>query len=273
MARYRLDFEYHGGKFCGWQSQKNGLAVQDCIETALAQMVGYGVKTHCAGRTDSGVHALCQTIHCDLDCAFAPWRLRDGVNFYLRAHQISCLAADQLGDDFHARFSALQREYLYRILDNRVSSPLREGALWRLPYRLDVEKMATAAQYLIGEHDFTTFRNAHCQAASPVRHLEQLVVLRQQDEVHIHARARSFLHRQIRSIAGSLVLVGKGKWHPQDVQSALLARQRRRCGPVAPACGLYLCKVTYPSKYDGKDCVGDLVGEQIQDHHADRRQG
>jgi len=245
MPRYKLTIEYDGTPFSGWQIQENGVTVQGALEAAVKAICGEDVRVHGAGRTDAGVHALGQVAHCDIAKHFVPGRFRDGLNAHLRPHPIGVLAADVVPDDFEARFSALKRHYLYRITNHRANLALNIGRTWRVPRALDVEAMRIAAQRLLGKHDFTTFRDTECQAKSPEKTLDQLDVTREGDEVRIVTSARSFLHSQVRSMVGSLVWVGEGRWSADDLAAALAARNRAACGPVAPPDGLYLVRVDY----------------------------
>jgi tRNA pseudouridine38-40 synthase len=245
MPRYRLTLEYNGGPFVGWQRQDNGPSVQGALEEAIEKLSAARVTVTGAGRTDAGVHALGQVAHFDLEKIFEPDKVRDALNHYLRPQPVVVLAASVVKDDFHARFSATARHYLYRILNRRSPPALEEGRVWHVSTKLDAEAMHLAAQALVGQHDFTTFRAAECQAASPVKTLDRLDVSQRADEIHIEASARSFLHHQIRSFAGSLKLVGEGKWQPRDIAKALAAKDRAECGPVAPPDGLYLVRVDY----------------------------
>ena len=245
MPRYRLTLEYDGGEFVGWQRQDNGRSVQGALEDAIEQLSGERVTVHGAGRTDAGVHALGQVAHFDLEKEFAPERIRDALNHFVRPAAIAVLEADVGAPDFHARFSASRRHYLYRILVRRPPPVLEKGKVWHVVHALDAEAMDHAAKALVGKHDFTTFRAAECQAKSPVKTLDRLEVRRVADEVQIEASALSFLHHQVRSMVGSLKLVGEGKWHARDLADALAATDRARCGPVAPPDGLYLMKVDY----------------------------
>jgi len=248
MFRYKLILEYDGGNFVGWQRQANGYAVQQAVEDAIQAFSGEAVTLFGAGRTDAGVHALEQVAHFDLRREFTGDKVRDALNFHLRPNAIVVMAAAMVTGDFDARFSARARHYLYRISDQRPPLALRRGRAWHAQGPLDAAAMHRAAQELLGEHDFTTFRAVKCQANSPIRTLDVLDVQRQGDgEVHVRARARSFLHNQVRSIVGSLHMVGLGKWTAQDLGDALAARDRSRCGPVAPAEGLYLTAVDYPA--------------------------
>jgi tRNA pseudouridine38-40 synthase len=243
--RFRLTLEYDGGPFVGWQRQDNGLSVQGVLEDAIEKFSAARVTVAGAGRTDAGVHALGQVAHFDLEKPFAPGTVRDALNHFLRPHPVVVLDAAPAEADFHARFSATGRHYLFRILCRRSPPALDRGRVWHVTQPLDAEAMHAAAQHLVGHHDFTTFRAAECQSRSPVKTLDRLDVSRRADEIHIEASARSFLHHQIRSFAGTLKLVGEGKWQPHDVRRALEARDRSACGPVSPPDGLYLVKVDY----------------------------
>lgn len=245
MPRYRLTLEYDGGPFVGWQRQAEGASVQSALETAIERLSGERVTVTGAGRTDAGVHALGQVAHFDLVKPFEAGKVRDALNYYLRPDPVVVLDAVEADAEFHARFSATARHYLFRILNRRAPPALEDGRVWHVSPRLDAEAMHAAAQMLVGQHDFTTFRAAECQSASPVKTLDRLDVSRRADEIHIEASARSFLHHQIRSFAGTLKLVGEGKWTPRDVAHALAARDRARCGPVSPPDGLYLVRVDY----------------------------
>jgi len=243
--RYRLTLEYDGGPFVGWQRQDNGPSVQGALEEAVFRLSGERVTVTGAGRTDAGVHALGQVAHFDLVKEFAPGKVRDALNHFLKETTAVVLDARIVDDAFHARFSAVGRHYLYRILCRRPPPVLDEGHVWHVVRGLDADAMHAAAQVLTGHHDFTTFRAAECQARSPVKTLDRLDVARVGEEVHVNAAARSFLHHQVRSIVGSLKLVGDGKWTKRDMQHALEARDRKECGPVAPPDGLYLVRVDY----------------------------
>jgi len=245
MSRYKLTIEYDGGPFQGWQKQDHAPTVQGAIETAAEKLNGAATTVYGSGRTDSGVHALAQIAHVDFDKKLRADQVRDALNFHLGEHPISVLAAEKADDEFHARFDAIERRYLYRIVDRRPRLALDRGRVWRIPVRLDADAMHEAAQVLVGQHDFTTFRDGQCQAKSPVKTLDEVTVLRAGHEIHLTFRARSFLHKQVRSFAGSLVEVGLGKWDAEDMQAALESRDRTKCGPVASPDGLYLVQVIY----------------------------
>ena len=245
MPRYKLTIEYDGTPFAGWQWQDDAPSVQRVLTQAIAAFCGHAVKVAGAGRTDAGVHALGQVAHVDLTKDWRADRVRDAVNAHLRPHPVAVLVAEKAADDFDARFSARKRHYLYRIVNRRADLALERTRAWRLPRRLDVAVMHAAAQRLVGKHDFTTFRSTECQAKSAVKTLDTLDVTRDGEEVRIATSARSFLHNQVRSMVGSLVLVGDGKWSGDDLSRVLAARDRAACGPVAPPEGLYLVRVDY----------------------------
>lgn len=245
MPRYKLTIEYDGAPYQGWQWQENGPSVQGAIAAAGAKLNSAPVTLYGSGRTDSGVHALAQIAHIDLDKALRADKVRDGLNFHLSKHPISILNAENVDAEWHARFDAIERQYLYRIVDRRPRLALDIGRVWRIPVPLDVDAMHDAAQTLVGAHDFTTFRDTQCQSKSPVKTVDEISILRAGYEIHCHFRARSFLHKQVRSFVGTLVEVGLGKWDSENMQAALEARDRRECGPVAPPDGLYLTKVIY----------------------------
>jgi len=245
MPRYRLDLEYDGGPYNGFQAQEALPTVQGSIERAVKAFCGETLRLHAAGRTDTGVHALGQVIHIDLERDWRPEVVRDALNAHLAPEPVSVIAASLAPEGFHARFSATGRRYLYRIA-NRIAPPsLDKGRVWHVKKPLDVAAMGLAARALIGLHDFTTFRDAACQAKSPVKTLDVAEVSREGDEVRLVFAARSFLHRQVRSMTGSLAEVGAGRWTPDDLAAALAAKNRAACGPVAPATGLYLASVEY----------------------------
>ncbi len=245
MPRYKLTIEYDGTPFVGWQVQDNRVSVQGVITEAIAAFTGEHVTLQGAGRTDAGVHALGQVAHVDLAKDWDVDTVRDAINFHLRPRPVAVLVAESAADTFEARFSAIKRHYRYRIINRRADLALEQNRAWRVPRPLDSAAMHTAAQKLVGRHDFTTFRATECQAKSPVKTLDQLNVARDGDEVRITASARSFLHHQVRSMVGSLVHVGEGKWSAEDLGAALTARDRAACGQVAPPHGLYLVRVEY----------------------------
>ncbi len=245
MPRYKLTIEYDGAPFCGWQIQADQVTVQGVLTAAVEALTGDVVLVQGAGRTDAGVHARGQVAHVDLAREWRTDTVRDALNAHLRPHPVAVLSAERVADDFNARMSAVKRHYLYRIFNRRPDLTLDAGHAWRIPRPLDVDAMHTAAQRLVGKHDFTTFRSTECQAKSPVKTLDQLDVVRDGEHVYVIASARSFLHNQVRSMVGSLAAVGDGKWSADDLSAALAARDRAACGTVAPPDGLYLMKVDY----------------------------
>jgi tRNA pseudouridine38-40 synthase len=245
MPRYKITIEYDGTPFVGWQVQDNGPSVQGLVIAAVAAFTGETADVRGAGRTDAGVHALGQVAHFDLQRAREPDTICDALNAHLRPHPIAIVAAEQAAETFDARFSAVKRHYMYRIVTRRADLALDRNRVWRYPRPLDAVAMHTAAQSLVGQHDFTTFRAAECQAKSPIKTLDRLDVEATGSEIRIVAQARSFLHHQVRSMVGSLALVGDGKWRADDLARALAARNRSACGPVAPPDGLYLVRVDY----------------------------
>jgi tRNA pseudouridine38-40 synthase len=246
MPRYRVTLEYDGGPFAGWQRQENGPSIQSAVEDAIFKLSAERVTVTGAGRTDAGVHARGQAAHFDLVKEFSGDTVRDALNAHLRPAPISILEAAVAAPDFHARFSAIGRHYEYRILCRRAPPALDRGHVWHVSRGLDAEAMQAAAQAFIGQHDFTTFRSSECQAKSPVKTLDRFDVSQQGDEIVFYTRARSFLHHQVRSMVGTLKLVGEGKWRVGDVARALQARDRTQCGTVAPPYGLTLLRVDYP---------------------------
>ena len=245
MPRYKLILEYDGTPFSGWQRQAGTLSVQQVVEEAIGKMSGENVVIQAAGRTDSGVHALGQVVSFDLSKAWDPFRIREALNFHTKPHPVAIIDAEAVPDDFEARFSAVGRRYEYRILNRRGRPALEDFRVWHCPMALDAEAMHAAAQLILGKHDFTTFRAAECQAKSPVKTLDRLDVSREGEMIVVRAAARSFLHSQVRSMVGSLKLVGEGRWSPRDFRAALDAMDRSRCGPLAPPEGLYLVQVDY----------------------------
>lgn len=248
MPRYKLTVEYDGTPYCGWQRQVQLPTVQQAVEHAIKQFCGEVVSITAAGRTDTGVHALGQIAHVDLAKCWRPDTVCNALNAYLLQNHdtISILSTVEVDESFDARFSARKRHYVYKIINRRAPSVLKAKRMWWVPKGLDVDAMQEAARRLIGYHDFTTFRSSQCQAKSPVRHLDQLDVLRLDDQrIEVHASAPSFLHNQVRSLVGSLAQVGLGRRTADWIEEALHARDRRRCGPLAPPHGLYLAKVDY----------------------------
>ncbi|MGE0061942.1 MAG: tRNA pseudouridine(38-40) synthase TruA [Xanthobacteraceae bacterium] len=245
MPRYKLTIEYDGAPFRGWQIQPVDLTVQGALTAAIEALTAEKAAVQGAGRTDAGVHARGQVAHVDLARDWDTDTVRDALNAHLRPHPVAVLAAEKVPDTFDARFSAVKRHYRYRIVNRRPDLAVDLGRAWRVPRPLDEAAMQAAARFLIGRHDFTTFRSTECQAKSPVKTLDVLDVVRSGDEVDVYCSARSFLHNQVRSMVGSLVLVGDGKWSPDDLRKARDARDRTACGTVAPPDGLYLMKVDY----------------------------
>jgi tRNA pseudouridine38-40 synthase len=251
MPRYRVTLEYDGTPFVGWQVQARGLSVQGRLAQAIARFSGESPMPRGAGRTDAGVHALGQVAHFDLARAWPTDTVRDAVNFHLKPEPVVVRDCTVVPDSYDARFSATARHYRYRILARRAPSALDSDRVWWVPQPLNAAAMAAAAQVLVGRHDFTTFRAAGCQSRSPVKTLDRLAVTRAGEEILIEASARSFLHNQVRSMVGSLKLVGEGKWTAADLAAALAAANRAACGPVAPARGLYLVRVDYEVPPEG----------------------
>ena len=245
MTRFRLTVEYDGRPFMGWQRQAHGPSVQQAIEEAVQAITGEPATLHAAGRTDAGVHALAMSAHVDIARPITPFRLADGLNAKLRPQPVAILKAELVPDDWHARFSCVGRRYLYRILNRRAPLALEAGRAWRVPVVLHADEMNRAAQHLVGRHDFTTFRSAHCQAESPVKTLDLLTVKRLGHAIEIEAAARSFLHHQVRSMVGCLQLVGRGKWTAKDLKRALDAKDRAALGYNAPPDGLYFVEALY----------------------------
>lgn len=250
MPRYALKLEYDGAPFAGWQRQADQPSVQGAVEAALAKLERGVPSIAAAGRTDAGVHALGQVAHCDMAKEWDPFRLSEALNYHLKPQPVAVVACARVADDFHARFSALERQYLFRLVTRRAPVVHDAGKVWQVQNALALEPMQRAARYLLGRHDFTTFRASICQADSPVKTLDELTI-EEMDypsgrEFRFHVRARSFLHNQVRSFVGTLERVGAGAWAPEDVKAALEARDRAACGPVCPPQGLYLARVGYP---------------------------
>ncbi|WP_132251992.1 tRNA pseudouridine(38-40) synthase TruA [Methylobacterium segetis] len=260
MPRYKLVIEYDGAPFCGWQRQAEDLTVQGAIEAAVRRFSGEDARLTCAGRTDAGVHAIHQVAHLDLAKAWRTDTVRDALNAHLRPLPVAILSAEIVGPDFDARHSAIRRHYRYRILNRRSPAALTRAHVWHVPWPIDAELMGAAARRLLGRHDFTAFRAAECQAASPVRTLEQLDVARRpmglHEEIVIATSARSFLHHQVRSMVGTLMLAGSRRLSADDVADILASRDRSRCGPMAPSCGLTFVGVDYAEGPDPADQAG-----------------
>ena len=248
MTRFALTIEFDGTPFMGLQRQPNGPTVQGAIEAAILAVTGEAATLHGAGRTDAGVHALGMRMHVDIAKAITPFRLMQALNALVRPAPIAVLDCSEVADDWHARFSCTGREYLYRIANRRAPLTLELNRAWHLTQQLDAELMNRAAQILVGSHDFTTFRSAHCQSASPVKTLDRLAVRREGGHVLIEAAARSFLHHQVRSMVGCLAMVGMGKWSEADLADALEARDRQRLGFNSPPHGLYFVRALYPGE-------------------------
>lgn len=249
MPRYKLTIEYDGSNLSGWQRQEDRPTVQEHLETAFELFTQEPVQVHGAGRTDAGVHALGQVAHVDLPKAYTPFRVSEAMNHFLRDNDtgVCILKAEEVSDNFHARFSATHRRYLYRILNRRAFPALEADRVWWISQQLDVAPMREAAKLLIGHHDFTSFRDSECQAKSPEKTLDRLDIETDGEEILFHVESRSFLHHQVRIIVGTLSIVGSGRWTVEQVQEALDARHRAAAGPTAPACGLYLAEVGYGS--------------------------
>jgi len=244
--RFKLTLEYDGGPFMGWQRVSAGPSIQQTLEAAVESLTGVHADVTGAGRTDAGVHALGQVAHVDLDADIPASRIGEALNAHLRPHPIAVLSSEIAAPDFHARFDAIARVYCYRILPRRAPATLTRGQVWRVPGKLDLAAMQLGAERLVGRHDFTTFRDSHCQAKSPIKTLDRCEVIANGAEIEIWCGARSFLHRQVRSMAGTLIEAGLGKMSADEVSAALDAKDRARCGPVAPPEGLYLVSVSYP---------------------------
>lgn len=259
MPRYRLTIEYDGGPFVGWQRQRNGASVQAALEEAFAKFCGETVESVAAGRTDAGVHALGQVVHVDLRKDWPAETVRDAVNHHLRPLPVSLLEAAVAPGDFHARFSATERRYRYRIVNRRAPLAIDAGRAWHVPVSLDAGAMHDAAQALVGRHDFSTFRAAECQAKSPLKTLDALDIRRLGEEIVVTTSARSFLHHQVRNMVGTLKLAGEGKWTKGDVAAALAACDRTKGGPTAPAEGLYLVAVGYEPRSGDVAAAEDSV--------------
>ncbi|MBH1999467.1 MAG: tRNA pseudouridine(38-40) synthase TruA [Sphingomonadaceae bacterium] len=248
MTRFAFTVEFDGRPFMGWQRQSHGPSVQQAIEDAIAAVTGEAVVVQAAGRTDAGVHGLAMRAHADIAKDITPFRLMGAINARLHPHPVAILACDIVPDDWHARFSCLGRSYIYRIANRRAQLTFDRGLMWRVVQPLDADAMHDAAQILVGLHDFTTFRSAHCQSASAVKTVDQLTVERDGEQIAIRAAARSFLHHQVRSMVGCLAMVGMGRWNADDLQVALDARNRAALGLNAPPDGLYFVRADYPGE-------------------------
>ena len=246
MARFAFTVEFDGRPFMGWQRQAHGPSVHQAIEDAIFAVTGERVAVHAAGRTDAGVHGLAMRAHADIAKDMAPFRLMEALNALLRPAPVAILACQTVPDDWHARFSCTGRSYVYRIANRRAPLTWEDGLVWRVIQPLDAEAMQQAAQLLVGQHDFTTFRSVHCQAESPVKTLDRLDVERSGDRLAIHAEARSFLHHQVRSMVGCLAMVGMGRWSAADMEAARDAKDRAALGLNAPPDGLYFVSARYP---------------------------
>lgn len=247
MTRFAFTVEYDGRPFMGWQRQAHGPSVQQAIEEAIHAVTGEAAVLHCAGRTDAGVHGLAMRAHADIAKAITPFRLMEALNARLRPDPVAILTCDIVPENWHARFSCIGRAYVYRIVNRRAPLTFEKGLAWQIPQHLDEAAMARAAGLLVGKHDFTTFRSAHCQSDSPVKTLDRLDVIREGDRIAVHAEARSFLHHQVRSMVGCLALVGMGRWSIEDMGAALAAADRSTLGLNAPPDGLYFVRADYPA--------------------------
>lgn len=247
MARYKITIEYDGTGLLGWQKQLDGSSVQEYLETAIYKFSNQKVEVFGSGRTDAGVHALGQVAHFDLETSMDEFKLREALNAHLRNMEtkIAVIEVEKAADDFNARFDTIKRSYIYRILNRRSPSPLRENRVWHINYPLDIKKMLEASKYLIGYHDFSSFRAAACQAKSPEKTLDKISITKEDDEIIFYFEAKSFLHHQIRNMVGTLKMVGDGSIEPIDVKNILEAKDRTQAGITAPACGLYFKQIWY----------------------------
>lgn len=245
MNRYKIIIEYDGTNYVGWQGQKGKESIQETIENAIYKLSGEKVELMASGRTDTGVHALGQVAHFDLKKSFRPFQIMMGLNDHLMKSSIAIVASEQVDENFHSRFKAKMRHYRYDILNRRARAVLLANRVWQIPYELDIEKMKIAAKYLIGKHDFSSFRDAQCQASSPVKTIDNIKIEQNNNLISITISAKSFLQHMVRNIVGTLVLVGGNKIAPEEMEKILLAKDRKKSGPNAPACGLYLLKIDY----------------------------
>jgi tRNA pseudouridine38-40 synthase len=253
VQRFAFTVEFDGRPFMGWQRQAHGPSVQQAIEDAIRAVTGENAVVHAAGRTDAGVHGRAMRAHADIEKTITPFRLMEAINAKVRPHPVAILACETVADEWHARFSCIGRAYEYRIINRRATLTLERGFAWRVTRALDAIAMHDAAQILVGLHDFTTFRSAHCQSVSPVKTLDRLDVRREDDTVIVNAAARSFLHHQVRSMVGCLALVGAGKWSAKDLADALAAKDRAALGLNAPPDGLYFMSARYPDQEKGRN--------------------
>ncbi|MDE0588663.1 tRNA pseudouridine(38-40) synthase TruA [Halocynthiibacter sp. C4] len=267
MPRYALKIEYNGAPFSGWQRQKEHPSVQQAIEEALQKLDRSVTGIAAAGRTDTGVHATGQVAHVDMAATWEPFRLAEALNYHLKPNPVAIVNAAEVDEEFHARFSAIERRYLFRLISRRAPMTFDKGTVWHVRHELDADAMQEGANFLLGRHDFTTFRSTICQAPSPLRTLDELRVerieLQDATEYRFHVRARAFLHNQVRSFVGTLERVGAGSWQPEDVAAALEAKDRAACGPVCPPHGLYLAEVKYP-----QDPFKGMRGGEPIDHEG-----
>ena len=273
MPRYKLVIEYDGTPFAGWQRQANAPSVQQAIEEAIGRFAGEEPRIQCAGRTDAGVHATGQVAHVDLSKTWRTDTIRDALNAHLKPHPVAILSAAEVPGSFNARMSAVKRHYRYRILNRRAPAAIERNAVWHVPWALDADIMHQAAQVLVGRHDFTTFRASECQADSPIRTLDRLDVRRDGELITVEASARSFLHSQVRSLVGTLVQAGNGRWSIADVRRALEAKRRSACAPLAPPQGLALTAVDYPPESrnePAQQAVDHDLQRQTEDDHLRR---
>ena len=245
MFRYKLTVEYDGGPYSGWQYQEGQPTVQGVLENAITQLCGESCRLQVAGRTDAGVHAWAQVAHFDSPKEYDPERVKGALNYYMREDPVSILAAEAVTEEFHARFSATGRRYLYRILNRDTPPAIERGRVWYVPEKLDINLMRAGAEYLVGTHDFTSFRASECQSKSPIKTLDEIGISQAGEEIHLRFAARSFLHHQVRNITGSLKKVGQGRWKPQKIKEVLETQDRTAAAETAPAEGLYLTEVVY----------------------------
>lgn len=245
MPRYKITIEYDGADFCGWQKQETQISVQSVIEEAIKKFSGEEAEVFASGRTDSGVHALGQVAHFDLSKEFPQDKVREAINFHLRPKPVVVIDAEEVDENFHARFSAKKRYYVYRALERQPPPVIQRGRVWHVHKVLDIAAMKKAAKFLIGKHDFSSFRDSQCQAKSPEKTLDEIRIERVGDEVHFYFTATSFLHHMVRNIVGTLEMVGRGKWPPEEVKKILEAKDRKEAGQTAPAEGLYFLRVEY----------------------------